>query len=71
MRAVTEEGFHVVREALDEQVQAALARRRMSVEHGTPDTDKVELDTVLGVHAAGAADRAGPSAARHRPGIRL
>lgn len=48
MRAVTEEGFHIVREALDEQVQVALARRRMSVEHSTPKASEVEQDTVLG-----------------------
>jgi hypothetical protein len=49
MRAVTEEGFHVVREALDEQVHAALARRHMSVDqHGTQDTGGAEQDTVLG-----------------------
>jgi hypothetical protein len=48
MRAVTEEGFHIVREALDEQVQAALARSRMSVDHSTQETSEAEQDTVLG-----------------------
>lgn len=47
MRPVTEEGFHIVRDALDEQVEAALARRHMSITR--PDgTDDPVQDTVLG-----------------------
>jgi hypothetical protein len=49
MQAVTEEGFHIVREALDEQVHVALARRRMSVDQtDTPGSGDPEQDTVLG-----------------------
>ncbi|CRK56932.1 hypothetical protein [Alloactinosynnema sp. L-07] len=46
MRSVTEEGFQVVREALDEQVAAALARRTMTV--ATDDHADRGQDTVLG-----------------------
>jgi len=49
MRTVTEDGFHIVREALDEQVSAALARRRMSVEGTVDDAATSDgQDTVLG-----------------------
>lgn len=48
MHATTEEGFHVVREALDEQVQAALTRRRMSVDQHDTQQTSAEQDTVLG-----------------------
>jgi hypothetical protein len=49
MQAVTEEGFHIVREALDEQVQTALARRSMTVgQADTHDSGDPERDTVLG-----------------------
>lgn len=49
MRTVTEEGFQIVREALDEQVADALARRRMVVAPTAADgADGVGQDTVLG-----------------------
>ncbi|MGW4591706.1 hypothetical protein ACWEKJ_30685 [Amycolatopsis thermoflava] len=48
MRPVTEDGFHIVREALDEQVQAALARRQMTVDaHPDEPDDNTERDTIL------------------------
>jgi hypothetical protein len=51
MDTVTQEGFQVVREALDEQVDQALRRRRMTVDtHDTePDAGTTRRqDTVLG-----------------------
>jgi hypothetical protein len=48
MRPVTEEGFHIVREALDEQVQAALTRRRMTVTTRPDNADNPSQDTILG-----------------------
>jgi hypothetical protein len=48
MRPVTEEGFHIVREALDEQVEAALTRRCMTVAKRPDNGDNPSQDTVLG-----------------------
>jgi hypothetical protein len=48
MRMVTDEGFHIVREALDAQVQAALDRRQMSVSRRDDERDDTGQDTVLG-----------------------
>lgn len=49
MRPVTEEGFQIVREALDEQVADALARRRMvTVTNDEPTSNDSAGDTVLG-----------------------
>ncbi|MEH0446667.1 hypothetical protein QA811_24045 [Streptomyces sp. B21-102] len=47
MHTVTKEGFQIVREALDEQVEAALARRRMVVTDAEQDDGPAE-DTALG-----------------------
>lgn len=47
MDAVTEEGFQIVREALDEQVTDALARRRMTVV-ATATDETADHDTVIG-----------------------
>jgi hypothetical protein len=50
MNKVTEEGFQVVREALDEQVADALARRRMKVDPTADQSSSggTAQDTVLG-----------------------
>ncbi|WP_329314409.1 hypothetical protein [Streptomyces sp. NBC_01262] len=49
MRKVTDEGFQIVREALDAQVEAALTRRRMTVSHNDEtETGLPVQDTVLG-----------------------
>jgi hypothetical protein len=48
MRTVTDDGFQIVREALDEQVAAALARRRLTVDPcGEHQDNEPERDTVL------------------------
>ena len=51
MQTVKEEGFQIVREALDAEVNSALARRQMHVEvasHDSDDPDPAKQDTVLG-----------------------
>jgi hypothetical protein len=49
MATVTTEGFQIVRDALDEQVTAALARRRMTVATGPEKpAEATGADTVLG-----------------------
>lgn len=48
MRPATEDGFHIVREALDEQVQAALTRRHMTVTTRPDNADNPSQDIVLG-----------------------
>jgi len=49
MRPVTDDGFQIVREAIDEQVAEALARRRMTVNpRSEQNTNEPGSDTVLG-----------------------
>jgi hypothetical protein len=49
MATVTTEGFQIVRDALDEQVTDALARRRMTVATGQDEpAEAAGADTVLG-----------------------